>query len=206
MGRQVMGKTAMGWSSYAALAALLCFAAALAGFGAQLGGYTHAQHPVAWLGATGVAYALGFNLLAFVLPGALAAAIALRLRQVLGEGAWSARVGAQLTLLSALAFAAQGLLPLDAQDLDAHASRLHATVWLLWWLAYAAGALAIAFGTHGRAGLQALSRASLIAALAVLLCVLVLPSLLPAGLAQRAAFGAWLLWWWYAARAGVSRI
>lgn len=191
------------WKVIAAAAALVSFALALAGFGAVLDGYAHSRHPVALLGGTGVPYALWFNLLAFALPGALAAAVAVGLRQSLAGTRWSVRVGAQLVLLSALAFVAQGLLPLDPQDLDAAPSRLHATVWLLWWLAFAAGALAIAIGSRGRARpeLRGFSQASLIAALAVPLFALVLPSLLPAGLAQRAAFSAWLLWWLVAARA-----
>ena len=198
-----MGVAVKSWKSIAAVAALLCFALALAGYGAALDGYRHTQHPVAWLGSSGAPQALWFNLFCFVLPGLLAAAVALGLRQALSGTRWSVRVGAQLVLLSALAFAAQGLLPLDPNDFDAAPSRLHATVWLLWWLAFAAGALAIAFGSRsrGRPELRSLSQASLIAALAVLLFALVLPSLLPAGLAQRAAFGAWLRWWLVAARA-----
>lgn len=198
-----MGVVVKSWKSIAAVAALLCFVLAVACYGAALQGYTHTRHPVAWLGGAGAPNALGFNLLAFVLPGLLTAAVALGLREALAGTRWSVRVGAQLVLLSALAFAAQGLLPLDTQDFDAAASRLHATVWLLWWLAFTAGALAIAVGSRNRARpeLRTLSQVSLIAAVAVPLFALVLPSLMPAGLAQRAAFAAWLLWWPLAARA-----
>src|SRR3546814_9922281 len=65
-------------------------------------------------------HALAFNALGFVLPGVLAALVAWRLRASLDAGApWAARIGAWLALLSALAFAAQGLLPLDPRDLEA---------------------------------------------------------------------------------------
>lgn len=198
-----MGVAVKSWKSIAAAAALLSFVLALVGYGALLDGYAHTRHPVAWLGGSGVPYALWFNLFAFVLPGVLTAAVALGLREALTGTRWGVRVGTQLVLLSALAFAAQGLLPLDTQDFDSAPSRLHATVWLLWWLAFAAGAFAIALGSRSRARpeLHTLSLASLVAALAVLLFALVLPSLLPPGLAQRAAFAAWLLWWLVAARA-----
>lgn len=198
-----MGVAVKSWKFIAAVAALLSFVLALVGYGAALDGYAHTQHPVAWLGGSDVPYALWFNLFAFVLPGLLAAAVALGLREALTGTRWGVRVGTQLVLLSALAFAAQGLLPLDTQDFDSAPSRLHATVWLLWWLAFAAGAFTIALGSRSRARpeLHTLSLASLVAALAVLLFALVLPSLLPAGLAQRAAFATWLLWWLIAARA-----
>src|SRR3546814_1754845 len=74
--------------------------------------------------------------LGFLLPGVLAALVAWRLRASLDDGApWAARIGAWLALLSALAFAAQGLLPLDPRDLESDASRMHATMWTLWWVA-----------------------------------------------------------------------
>ena len=39
-----------------------------------------------------------------------------------------------LVQLSALAFAAQGVVPLDPEDTDATASRLHVLAWMLWQL------------------------------------------------------------------------
>lgn len=119
------------------VAAALCLGAGL-GFATATEGYSHAQHPLALLGATSMPHAHAFNLLAFVLPGALVAVVALRLRAVLGDRAgWAARIGAQALLLSSLAFAAQGLLPLF---------------------------------------------------------VLLVPHLLPAGIAQRIAFATWFGW------------
>ena len=49
------------------LAALIGVGSALA-FGAALDGYSHAQHPLALLGARGVPHALAFNVAGF-LPG-----------------------------------------------------------------------------------------------------------------------------------------
>ena len=83
-----------------------------------------------------IPHALAFNAFGFVLPGLLMAVVAWQWRKRLSGGApWAARIAARLALLSALAFAAQGLLPLDPADLDAPASHAHATAWMLWWVA-----------------------------------------------------------------------
>jgi len=177
------------------LAATGVFVAALVGFGLALPGYSQISHPVAVLGAKGVPHALGFNLLGFVLTGVIAAAVALDLRRRLpGDAGWRLRVGAQLVLLSALGFAAMGLLPLDPADLDNPASSLHATAWMLWWVAFVPGALLIALGLRGRQSWRGLARASLVAALLVLFAALLAVELMPAGVAQRVGYLGWLGW------------
>lgn len=184
---------------------LLLVAAALA-FALAVDGYEHAQHPLALLGAKGMPRAITFNLLGFVLPGALVAFVAWRLRARLDEASWLARVGAWTLLLSALSFAAQGLFPLDPADLDGRGSGLHASAWMGWWIAFATGALLLASGLRrggapaaGRRGV--LAAASLAAALAVLFFVLLAPALLPGGAMQRLAFAAWFAWVLLAAHA-----
>lgn len=181
--------------SWGGLVAAAVFALAVAGFGWALPGYSQVRHPVAVLGAEGVPHALGFNLLGFVLAGALAAAVALDLRRRLpGDAGWAVRVGAQLVLLSALGFVGLGLAPLDPEDLHNRASSLHATAWMLWWVAFVPGASSIAFGLRGRAGWRSLARASAVAALAVLFTALFAVELMPAGVAQRLGYAAWLAW------------
>jgi hypothetical protein len=165
----------------AAAAAGLLWLAAVFGFGAMLDGYSHTQHPVALLGARGIERALAFNVLGLVLPGLLVAWAAMRLRDALGDAGWSARIGAHLWLLSALAFAVQGLVPLDPEDLDAGASRLHATVWSLWWLAFLPGTLMLALRSRGFA----------VALLAAAVVVVAGALLTPAGLSQRIAIVVW---------------
>lgn len=167
-------------TTMAAVAGLLWLAAVL-GFGAMLDGYSQAQHPVALLGARGIERALAFNALGFVLPGLLVAWVALRLRDVLGDAGWSARIGAHLWLLSALAFAAQGVLPLDPEELDAGASRLHTTAWSLWWIAVLPGALMLALRS------RKLSVTLLVAAVVVVAAAV----LAPAGLSQRVGILVW---------------
>lgn len=176
------------------IAALLCAGAAI-GYAPLLDGYEHALHPLALLGAKGVPRAAGFNLLAFVAPGLLVAGLAWRLRTWLSDSArWSARVGAEALLLSAIAFAAQGVLPLDPEELDGRASRLHAAEWMLWWIAFAVGGVLLAVGLRGKTAQRRLSAITQFAAVAVPVFALFVPSLLAAGIAQRIAFALWFAW------------
>lgn len=166
-----------------ALIGLAVWLAALVGFGAAVAGYSHLQHPVALLGARGIGMPLAFNALGFVVPGALVAIAAWRLRDALGHAGWSARIGAMLWTLSALAFTAQGLLPLDPEDLDAPSSRLHAVAWSLWWIAFVPGAALLALR----------SRTVLMAAVVAAAVVAIAALLWPAGLAQRVGIAAWFV-------------
>lgn len=176
-------------------APLFVFAAAVWIFGAALDGYSHLHHPVSLLGGKGIANAMQFNLIAFVAPGLLAAWFAWNLRSRLRVGAaWPARIGASLALLSALAFASQGLFSLDPEDLDASASRLHYLTWMLWWIAFVPAGLLLAMGLHRARGWRACALASAASAVVVAACALLPASLVPAGVMQRIGFAAWLLW------------
>lgn len=177
------------FTPYLGSLAALSFALAVVGFGTSPSGYSHARHPVSLLGAIGVPHAQAFNLLGFLLPGLLAVLAGLELRRRMPASAgWSARVGAQLIALSALAFAAQGLFPLDPTDLYAPGARLHATAWMLWWIAFVPGALLLAYG------LRSLALVSVVAAAVVLGFGLFTPDALPPGVVQRIAFGTWFAW------------
>src|SRR3546814_4211817 len=127
--------------------------------------------------------------LGFLLPGVLAALVAWRLRASLDDGApWAARIGAWLALLSALAFAAQGLLPLDPRDLESDASRMHATMWTLWWVALLPAAVLLAFGSRARGPSRALGAASVALAVVIVLLALLPLDLLAPAVAQRVVF------------------
>lgn len=187
-------------SARAALWAVIVFALALATSSSGFDAYSHLQHPVAWLGARELPQSGGFNLFVFVLPGLLVAWTALRFRTALSSPAsrapigWSARIGAQLVRLSALAFMLQGVLPLDASDLDGTRSGRHAAAWMAWWMAFASGAALLAIGLRGTSQWRATAALSLLAAVLVPTCALALPQLVPAGLAQRLAFVLWFAW------------
>src|SRR5688500_3039830 len=179
-------------SSLGVLAAA-CSILAVIGFSVALDGYSHVMHPLALLGARGVAGATAFNLLGFVVPGALAAVVTLRMRTRLPKQVgWAGGVGAALLLLSALAFAAQGLLPLDPHDLDGPVSQWHATCWTLWWIAFLPGAGLLALGLLRGGGWRGFALLAVVAAVGGLVLTVVSGVLLPGPVAQRLLL---VLWW-----------
>lgn len=185
----------------AAIAVATAFVASVLGFGAMLGGYSQALHPVSLLGATGVPRGTAFNLVAFVLSGVVGALVAIDLRTRLAKGAgWWSRIGAQMLLLSAMGLVAMGLLPLDPQDLESDASRLHGTAWMAWIVGFVAGAAALAFGLRRQRAAPRLALSTGLAAAAMALTAFVMPDVVGAGVAQRLAFAVWFAWLIHAAR------
>lgn len=185
--------------------AALLFTAAGVGLAAGVADYSHALHPLSLLGGMQMPSGSLFNWTAFVVPGALVAWMALRLREhavhLAGPGRvaqWTARLGAQLLLISALAFAVQGLFALDLEELDGARSGRHAAAWMVWWIAFVAGGCAWALGARADASARRLAAASFAAALVLPLLALVLPRWLAPGIAQRLAFALWFAWWIYA--------
>jgi hypothetical protein len=176
-----------------AVAAGLCCLASLYGFGAVLDGYSQRLHPPGLLGARGIELAAAFNLLGFALPGLALAWVGWRLRERLAQRSRATRIGAWMWSVSALAWAAQGAFVLDPANLDAQSSRLHAAMWLLWALAFVAGALLVGLDAIRRPGERGLA---LIAWLAAAAMVIVLRDgqfgLMSGPVAQRLALCAWL--------------
>ena len=154
--------------------------------------YSQRLFPVGLRGATGLPYALAFNLMLFLVPGVLLAISGQVLRGALRDAGWLARIGIVLVQLSALAFAMQGVLSMDPSDMDANMSRLHALAWMLWWIAFVPGALLLALGARRGA---AFALVSVMAALLVPLIAVFAPIGLWVGVAQRLAFGVWFGWW-----------
>src|SRR5690606_24182557 len=132
-----------------------------------------------------------WNLCGFVLPGLLLFVFALALEVALqrdGKGR-VLRIGTGLLMLSALAFAAQGLLPFDLEDPHALASQRHVSALVLALLGLLAGAVFVDAGLMRRRW-----RAPALLGLALafaLLMLLLWPRLLPlgAGHAQRVLLG-----------------
>lgn len=75
-------------------------------FGALRPGFSHTIQWVSELGAAGSAWAVPFNLLAFILPGLLIMAFATRLRTRFGDS-----MGPTILFVSGLCFAVVGVLP-----------------------------------------------------------------------------------------------
>lgn len=185
-----------------ALAALACGVMARLGAGLASGGHDGLRHPVAWLGAEGMPHAAGFNLFGFLVPGLLLAVALWGVRgRMVGEG-WTARIGITLGLLSALAYAALGVFPLDASGAPGPGHRLHAVAWSLWWIAFAPAALLVALGARTRGPWRP---ALLLACVLMPLLLLWGAGWLPVGLAQSLACLVWgLAWVGVARRAGVQ--
>lgn len=178
-------------------------AAAIAG--SMLDGYSHAKHPLALLGADGMPRAAAVNAAMFVLPGALGAMIAARLRGRLPQRApLAARLGVWMLALSALAYALQGLAPLQVRDLARAASRLHAAAWTLWWVAFVPAAVLLAWGLSRVAGAARVAPLLALAALVMVLFAALPPLLVPAATGQRVAWVAWLLCFVALSRSAVS--
>lgn len=183
----------------AGIAAGACFVLALAGFGGALAGYDPLRHPVALPGAAGMPRALAFNLSAYVLPGLLASFVALRRRNGLASPAGvCARLGWTLALLAALAFAAQGLLPLDPAEPDAGPGRLHGVAWGTWGIAFAAATMALGMAAL-RTRRMAEGAMHLGAGVLVFCLGWFAGDALQVGYAQRLACVAWFLWLAWAA-------
>lgn len=158
--------------------------------------YSHRVHPVALRGASGLPGAMLFNAGAFLLPAIALLLASQALRPSLAGQGWAARIGLTLAQLSALAFGLQGALPLDASGQDEHAMRLHALMWMLWWIAFVPAMLLLALGARRGAGFAA---ACVAAAVLVPLLAVLAPVDVWVGLAQRLAFALWLGWWLLAA-------
>lgn len=179
------------YARFCGLVALMMFVAAAMISGAMLDGYSHREHPLALLGAAGVSGALAFNIFAFVLPGLSVAAVFWTMRSALSATAtWRLRIGTQLAVLSALAFAAQGLFPLDPDDPAGQANALHALAWTVWWIAFAAGGALLASGGMSRRFRRA---AAMSAAVVLALALPPWPGAMVA-FAPRLAFVVWFVW------------
>ncbi len=179
-----------------ALLAALSFALALLLANVGLPEYSHWVHPVALRGASGLPGSMLFNAGAFLLPAIALLLASQALRPSLAGQGWAARIGLTLAQLSALAFGLQGALPLDASGQDEHAMRLHALMWMLWWIAFVPAMLQLALGARRGAGFAA---ACVAAAVLVPLLAVLAPVDAWVGLAQRLAFALWLGWWLLAA-------
>ena len=186
--------------------AVVVFIAAVAGFGAQLQGYDQMLHPVSLLGARGIPGGTAFSLLGFVVPGVLAAIVMLDLiLRMPASAPRPLRVGGQMLLLGAIAFAAMGLFPLDVDDIENRASQFHASAWLLWLLAFTAAAIALRFAAGKAAGWRTLSTLTIVCALWMVCSAFLFEIAMPVAMAQRLAFLGWLLWLLAAARLAPAR-
>lgn len=170
---------------------LFCLSLLLAGVGVPE--FSHRVHPLALRGAIGLPGAMLFNAGAFVLPGVclLLASHGFRV-----EG-WGERIGLRLLQLSALAFALQGAVQIDQRGVEMLSSRLHVTLWMLWWIAFVPAMVLLAFVWRRQRWVAAVCAAT---GLLLPLLTVLLPIGAWVGGAQRLAFLLWLSWWLWAAK------
>ena len=95
---------------------------------------------------------------------------------------------------AAVAFAAQGVFRLDANELDGAQNGAHAAAWMAWLIGFAVGGVLLGAGLRGAAPWRTLATLSLGTAVLLPVVALVLPAFIPAGHAQRLAFGLWFAW------------
>ncbi len=120
----------LGWGGPAAAA---IFAGSVIGFASlRHDGYTHATKAVSELGAIGAENALAFNVLGFVVPGALVIILAIACGRAFGS-----RFGAFCLALSGVAHAAAGVFPADMAHREGQATLLHAAAAIISGLAFA---------------------------------------------------------------------
>ena len=184
--------------------ATLCFVGATLGFGAAMDGDSPLAYPVSTLGALRVRHAGLFNVLAFDVPGLLMAVVAMALYLRLPASVRMARIGAWTLLFSTLAFAAEGVVPLDLDDLDAATSRLHVMSWSLWWLTSGVGVVLLAWGLQHVRPRRLWSMLALMMGLLVPCLTLGAPAAWGSAVPERLAYLAWFGGWQIAAR-GLSR-
>lgn len=103
-------------------AAGIVFAASVIGFAAiRTDGYSHATKAVSELGSVGAPSGAAFNILGFVLPGALIVVFALRLAAVSDR-----RTGPYLLVASGMSMALAGFAPAELDNYEATTTVLHA--------------------------------------------------------------------------------
>lgn len=194
--------------------AAVCFVLALWWLGGDHGVFQAARHPLGHLGAAQAEAAVLWNPGGFLLPGLLLFAFCLALEAILQDQAPSraGRVATGMLMLSALAFAAQGLLPFDLDDPDSAASGRHVTALGLALIAQVAGSLLLGLSLRGERAWRELAWLGGLLAL-LLLALLVWPAqdwLAPLrgrpGHAQRLVFALYFAWFVLAARVALRNL
>lgn len=150
------------------------FVVALLAIGALTSGYSHAHHPVGFLGMAGAPLAGWWNVSGFLVPGMLVVVFALSLLQPLqrAQARMAARIGIWLLAIAGLAFAGNGVFGFDPSDPGGMGSKLHVAMLTLALLGFLPAALAMALGLRCCHGWRVLVLAGPVIVLATLASVM----------------------------------
>lgn len=184
--------------------AAVCFALAVAGAVLLVPGYEPRLHPFGLIGALPGALSAGFNLVAFIVPGALSLLVLSLLRPA-PVSAWSGSIGRQLGVIAALGYLSMGVFTLDLEDLVGFGARAHATAWMVWLAAAMPAAVLVGHGLFSIPRLRLAGGLSIAAAMAIAVLCMVGIGPLDGPLAQLVSWAIWLLWILMLARVAAKR-
>jgi len=163
--------------------------------------YSHVVNTISELGAVGTPHATAWNVLGFIIPGALLAiAGATIARTANPEPSLSRALATALLVLSGLAVAGQGVMPAEmingVADVASTSTRGHFVSSLISGAAWAVGALLLVGPMKRNPSWQGLHVLSAVLVVLTLVASFALRGTLPDGLAQRignAFFCAWFI-------------
>jgi hypothetical membrane protein len=161
--------------------------------------YSHVVNTLSELGAVGTPYATGWNVLGFIVPGALLAlAGATIARAANPEPSPSRTLATVLLVLCGLAVAGQGLMPAEmangVADVTSASTRGHFISSLVSGAAWALGALLLVGPMKRNPNWRSLYIASAVLVVLTLLASFTLRGTLPDGLAQRIGNAFFCVW------------
>lgn len=161
--------------------------------------YSHVANTISELGAIGTPYATAWNVLGFIIPGALLAIVGAAIARAANTTpSLSRTLATALLVLSGLAIAGQGVMPAEmangVADVTSASTRGHFISSLVSGAAWAVGALMLVGPMRRNPGWRGLHVVSVMLVVLALVAAFALRGTLPDGLAQRIGNGFFCIW------------
>jgi hypothetical membrane protein len=161
--------------------------------------YSHVANTISELGAVGTPYATAWNVLGFIIPGALLAIVGAAIARAANTTpSLSRTLATALLVLSGLAIAGQGVMPAEmangVADVTSASTRGHFISSLVSGAAWAVGALMLVGPMRRNPGWRGLHVVSVMLVVLALVAAFALRGTLPDGLAQRIGNGFFCIW------------
>ncbi|HEY7674617.1 MAG TPA: DUF998 domain-containing protein [Burkholderiales bacterium] len=181
------------------IGAWVLFWAASVALGAFRPSYSHVANTISELGAVGTPYATAWNVLGFIIPGALLAIVGAAIARAANTTpSLSRTLATALLVLSGLAIAGQGVMPAEmangVADVTSASTRGHFISSLVSGAAWAVGALMLVGPMRRNPGWRGLHVVSVMLVVLALVAAFALRGTLPDGLAQRIGNGFFCIW------------